>query len=172
MWEITGAEFTNQGVHTADGISIRFPRVTRIRSDKDWSSATTLNDLRRLFKQSSESIDLSLLLSSTSDHKEEGDDKTTRQDTLPNAQAKQERKLKSPSKRNDDFKSIKKNSSPYKSPAKSKATSNRVRADTSKKTNEKVCGSEGTNVSDQKDAELAEFYAFVNNDVCFQLYIN
>lgn len=172
MWEITGAEFTNQGVHTADGISIRFPRVTRIRSDKDWSSATTLNDLRRLFKQSSESIDLSLLLSSTSDHKEEGDDKTTRQDTLPNAQAKQERKLKSPSKRNDDFKSIKKNSSPYKSPTKSKATSNRVRADTSKKTNEKVCDSEGTNVSDQKDAEQAEFYAFVNNDVCFQLYIN
>ena len=164
VWEITGAEFTNQGVHTADGISIRFPRVTRIRSDKDWSSATTLNDLRRLFKQSSESIDLSLLLSSTSDHKEEGDDKTTRQDPLPNAQAKQERKLKSPLKRNDDFKSIKKNSSPNKSPAKSKATSNRARADTSKRTNERVCSSEGTDVSDQKDAEQAEFYAFVNKD--------
>lgn len=68
MWEITGAEFTNQGVHTADGISIRFPRVTRIRSDKDWSTATTLDELRLLFKKSSESIDLSLLLPSKSEY--------------------------------------------------------------------------------------------------------
>lgn len=64
VWEITGAEFTNQGVHTADGISIRFPRVTNIRRDKDWSTATTLNELRHLFKTSSHSIDYSLLLSS------------------------------------------------------------------------------------------------------------
>ncbi|XP_033210020.1 DNA ligase 3 isoform X2 [Belonocnema kinseyi] len=64
VWEITGAEFTNQGVHTADGISIRFPRVTRIRSDKNWETATTFNELRNLFKNSSESTDFSLLLSS------------------------------------------------------------------------------------------------------------
>ncbi|XP_078046175.1 DNA ligase 3 [Augochlora pura] len=62
VWEITGAEFTNQGVHTADGISIRFPRVTRIRNDKDWSTATNLAELRNLFAKSSDSIDLSRLL--------------------------------------------------------------------------------------------------------------
>ncbi|KAL2713181.1 DNA ligase 3 isoform X1 [Vespula squamosa] len=62
VWEITGAEFTNQGVHTADGISIRFPRVTRIRDDKDWSTATNLNELRKLFKKSSDSLDFSILL--------------------------------------------------------------------------------------------------------------
>lgn len=62
MWEVTGAEFTNHGVHTADGISIRFPRVTRIRRDKDWSNATTLNELRELFRKRPESVDISLLL--------------------------------------------------------------------------------------------------------------
>ncbi|XP_032688093.1 DNA ligase 3 isoform X2 [Odontomachus brunneus] len=62
VWEITGAEFTNQGVHTADGISIRFPRVTRIRRDKNWSTATTLNELRELFLKKPESMDFSLLL--------------------------------------------------------------------------------------------------------------
>ncbi|EFN89653.1 DNA ligase 3 [Harpegnathos saltator] len=64
VWEITGAEFTNQGVHTADGISIRFPRVTRIRHDKNWSTATTLNELRELFRKKPESVDFSLLLGS------------------------------------------------------------------------------------------------------------
>ncbi|EZA54852.1 DNA ligase [Ooceraea biroi] len=62
VWEITGAEFTNQGVHTAEGISIRFPRVTRIRHDKDWSTATTLKELRALFKKKPESVDFGLLL--------------------------------------------------------------------------------------------------------------
>lgn len=62
MWEITGAEFTNQGVHTADGISIRFPRVTRIRHDKDWSTATSLKELRGLFKKKPDSVDFSHLL--------------------------------------------------------------------------------------------------------------
>ncbi|XP_026669281.1 DNA ligase 3 isoform X2 [Ceratina calcarata] len=76
VWEITGAEFTNQGVHTADGISIRFPRVTRIRDDKDWSSATTLNELRDLFKKRLDSIDLSLLLGSNSTKEEPVDAKS------------------------------------------------------------------------------------------------
>lgn len=62
VWEITGAEFTNQGHHTADGISIRFPRVTKIRDDKDWKTATSFKELRKLFKTSSDSIDCSRLL--------------------------------------------------------------------------------------------------------------
>ncbi|XP_018353062.1 PREDICTED: DNA ligase 3 [Trachymyrmex septentrionalis] len=69
VWEITGAEFTNQGVHTADGISIRFPRVTRIRHDKDWSTATTLDELRVLFKRKPESVDFGRLLDTLTDVK-------------------------------------------------------------------------------------------------------
>lgn len=36
-------------MHTADGISIRFPRMTRIRDDKDWKSATNLHQLKVAF---------------------------------------------------------------------------------------------------------------------------
>jgi DNA ligase-3 len=46
VWEITGAEFTQHEVHTASGISIRFPRVTRIRDDKTWKTATSLPELK------------------------------------------------------------------------------------------------------------------------------
>ena len=46
IWEITGAEFTSSNLHTAGGISIRFPRVTRIRDDKDWTDATDLERLK------------------------------------------------------------------------------------------------------------------------------
>lgn len=46
VWEITGAEFSKSEMHTADGISIRFPRMTRIRDDKDWKTATNLHQLR------------------------------------------------------------------------------------------------------------------------------
>lgn len=52
VWEITGAEFSKSTTHTADGISIRFPRVTRIRDDKDWETANDLPHLRVLFKNS------------------------------------------------------------------------------------------------------------------------
>ena len=46
VWEITGAEFTQRYVHTAAGISIRFPRVTKIRDDKMWKTATSLPELK------------------------------------------------------------------------------------------------------------------------------
>ncbi|KAJ7388204.1 DNA ligase 3 [Desmophyllum pertusum] len=46
VWEITGAEFSKSTTHTADGISIRFPRVTRIRDDKDWKTANDLPHLK------------------------------------------------------------------------------------------------------------------------------
>ncbi|GLH15713.1 DNA ligase [Gryllus bimaculatus] len=60
VWEITGAEFTQHEVHTAAGISIRFPRVTRIRSDKSWDTATSLPELKELFKKSKDSSDFCL----------------------------------------------------------------------------------------------------------------
>lgn len=46
VWEITGAEFSKSEMHTADGISIRFPRMTRVRDDKDWKTATNLHQLK------------------------------------------------------------------------------------------------------------------------------
>uniref|UniRef100_A0A914UKU5 DNA ligase n=1 Tax=Plectus sambesii TaxID=2011161 RepID=A0A914UKU5_9BILA len=57
VWEITGAEFSKSENHTADGVSIRFPRVTRIRDDKDWQSATNLNELKKLYNASKEKTD-------------------------------------------------------------------------------------------------------------------
>lgn len=57
VWEITGAEFSKSEMHTADGISIRFPRMTRIRDDKDWQTATNLPQLRELFRISKENCD-------------------------------------------------------------------------------------------------------------------
>lgn len=46
VWEISGHEFTKHDVHTANGISIRFPRVARVRHDKTWDTATTLSELQ------------------------------------------------------------------------------------------------------------------------------
>ncbi|XP_015223255.1 DNA ligase 3 isoform X2 [Lepisosteus oculatus] len=60
VWEITGAEFSKAEAHTADGISIRFPRCTRIRDDKDWQTATNLPQLRELFRISKERCDFEL----------------------------------------------------------------------------------------------------------------
>ncbi|KAG6465347.1 hypothetical protein O3G_MSEX015090 [Manduca sexta] len=61
VWEITGTELTKANLHTADGISVRFPRVTRIRTDKNWESATNLEELKHLYKTSKEKTDVSLL---------------------------------------------------------------------------------------------------------------
>lgn len=61
VWEITGTELTKANLHTADGISVRFPRVTKIRNDKDWKTATNLDELKDLYKNSKEKVDVSLL---------------------------------------------------------------------------------------------------------------
>lgn len=61
VFEIVGAEFSKGGAtHTADGISIRFPRVTKVREDKEPKDATTLEELRHLFKLYKENADLDL----------------------------------------------------------------------------------------------------------------
>ncbi|XP_074870026.1 DNA ligase 3 [Carettochelys insculpta] len=62
VWEITGAEFSKAEAHTADGISIRFPRCTRIRDDKDWKTATNLPQLRELYQLSKEKSDFSVVV--------------------------------------------------------------------------------------------------------------
>ncbi|XP_011377635.1 DNA ligase 3 [Pteropus medius] len=61
VWEITGAEFSKSEAHTADGISIRFPRCTRIRHDKDWKSATNLPKLKELYQLSKERADFTVV---------------------------------------------------------------------------------------------------------------
>ncbi|KAK5966906.1 ATP dependent DNA ligase region [Trichostrongylus colubriformis] len=58
IWEITGAEFSKSENHSAGGISIRFPRVTRIRKDKDWKTATNLAELKNLYECSKTKTDL------------------------------------------------------------------------------------------------------------------
>ena len=146
VWEITGAEFTNQGVHTADGISIRFPRVTNIRHDKDWSSATTLKELRHLFETSSHSIDYSLLLSSDFKDTPETDNKLKLELTSP--------------KRNNDLEM-----SPI--PSSSKETENipgSVKSNSSKRIKKEPIGEEEKNISFEEDEERAEFYAFIDKD--------
>jgi DNA ligase-3 len=55
VWEITGAEFSKSTAHTADGISIRFPRVTKVRDDKSWGDATSLDELKALVAASKSS---------------------------------------------------------------------------------------------------------------------
>ncbi|EPB73033.1 ATP-dependent DNA ligase domain protein [Ancylostoma ceylanicum] len=58
VWEITGAEFSKSENHTAGGISIRFPRVTRVRKDKDWQTATSLEELKKLYDCSKTKTDI------------------------------------------------------------------------------------------------------------------
>jgi DNA ligase-3 len=58
VWELTGAEFSKSDSHTADGISIRFPRITKVRDDKSWKEATSLQRLKKLVATSKEKSDL------------------------------------------------------------------------------------------------------------------
>lgn len=73
VWEITGAEFTRHQIHTADGISIRFPRVTRERSDKTWEEATNLAELQILYKNSREAMEFEALASDSADRTDDDD---------------------------------------------------------------------------------------------------
>ena len=47
-------------LHTAAGISIRFPRVTKERQDKTWTTATSLEELRHLYNESKNNIDIKI----------------------------------------------------------------------------------------------------------------
>jgi ATP-dependent DNA ligase I len=60
VWEITGAEFSKAELHSAAGISIRFPRVTKIRDDKTCETATSLKELKVLFETSKQATDIDL----------------------------------------------------------------------------------------------------------------
>uniref|UniRef100_A0A669AX25 DNA ligase n=1 Tax=Oreochromis niloticus TaxID=8128 RepID=A0A669AX25_ORENI len=72
VWEITGAEFSKSEMHTADGISIRFPRMTRIRDDKDWKSATNLHQLKELYRISKENSDFKVTAGPSTSNDDKG----------------------------------------------------------------------------------------------------
>lgn len=74
VWEISGAEFSRAGSHTAgidsstsEGISIRFPRVTKIRSDKSWKESTSVDRLKVIMAASKSQSDWSKKLNDISD---------------------------------------------------------------------------------------------------------
>ncbi|EDW97093.2 DNA ligase 3 [Drosophila yakuba] len=79
VWEITGAEFTKSDAHTASGISIRFPRITRRRSDKSTKEATDLAHLEDLFEASKKNVNVDLLLANCSKDEKPIDIKSTPQ---------------------------------------------------------------------------------------------
>eukprot|EP00026_Physarum_polycephalum_P000759 Phypoly_transcript_00760.p1 GENE.Phypoly_transcript_00760~~Phypoly_transcript_00760.p1 ORF type:complete len:1368 (+),score=261.80 Phypoly_transcript_00760:145-4104(+) len=59
VWEVVGSEFTQSKKHTAAAISMRFPRVVRIRDDKDWKTATNLQELIDLSQASKSDLSVS-----------------------------------------------------------------------------------------------------------------
>lgn len=81
VFEITGAEFTKSEAHTADGISIRFPRITKQRNDKSATDATTLKELKHLFEASKDGQNLQMLTDGLDD--DDIDIKTALQGTSP-----------------------------------------------------------------------------------------
>lgn len=83
IWEITGAEFSKAEAHTAGGISIRFPRCTRFRDDKDWKTATTLQQLKELYEVSKETSDFTVAATSSQD--EEGSSESSSRDNEGNS---------------------------------------------------------------------------------------
>lgn len=52
VFEITGAEFSKSDIHTANSISVRFPRITKIRTDKSPMQATSMEELEHLYNES------------------------------------------------------------------------------------------------------------------------
>merc|ERR1712004_621072 len=75
VWEVTGAEFSKAEIHTAGGISIRFPRMTRMRTDKSVETATSLAELRHLYTESKKHIDINVA-GGSDEERDEDDTKT------------------------------------------------------------------------------------------------
>lgn len=106
VWEITGAEFTQSEAHTAGGISIRFPRITRLRSDKTAKEANDLEHLEKLYAASKQNVNVDLLLANC----EQGDndelktklEKTPQKSKEPNVAQTSSRKKQKVSKNQSD----------------------------------------------------------------------
>ncbi len=92
VWEISGAEFTRAETHTADGISIRFPRITRIRDDKTPKEATNLDELKHLFEESKKHLNLDRLNDLRDPTPKEKNDKDKKPKTHENGDKKEQSK--------------------------------------------------------------------------------
>ncbi|GIY07413.1 hypothetical protein CEXT_237982 [Caerostris extrusa] len=117
VWEISGAEFSKAEIHTASGISIRFPRVSRVRTDKDWKTATNLKELKKLFEASKTKSELiGLKTSKQSDEDDDDDDDDNdRNKSFDNSKKKFDGSDGSPAKK------LKKDNSITETPKKEKA---------------------------------------------------
>lgn len=49
VWEITGTNFIKSKIHTANGISIRYPRITKRWINMEWPTTTTLPELESFY---------------------------------------------------------------------------------------------------------------------------
>ncbi|QWO71564.1 DNA ligase 3 [Orgyia pseudotsugata single capsid nuclopolyhedrovirus] len=58
VWQIIGAQLTKSDYHCADGVSVRFPRVAKIREDKDWRSANTFQQIKQIYTVSETAIEV------------------------------------------------------------------------------------------------------------------
>lgn len=72
--EIMAAEFTDSDVHTANSISMRFPRIVRIRDDKSAKEATSLEELVHLCEESKAGIHIDELNKLKNDSQSQKDD--------------------------------------------------------------------------------------------------
>lgn len=93
IWEITGAEFSKAEIHTAAGISIRFPRVTKIRTDKTWKEATSLQELMKLYENSKQTSEFTGMKSSNEKIKRRRENGENDQDTDEAATPQKKTKL-------------------------------------------------------------------------------
>lgn len=87
VWEITGAEFSKAELHTAAGISIRFPRMTKMRPDKNWKTATSLKELQHLYNESKNNIDINIAGGTGDDDDENTEDNKNNNNPLKRKQS-------------------------------------------------------------------------------------
>jgi len=87
VWEITGAEFSKAELHTAAGISIRFPRMTKMRPDKNWKTATSLKELQHLYNESKNNIDINIAGGSDDDDDQNTEDNKNNNNTIKRKQS-------------------------------------------------------------------------------------
>lgn len=129
VWEITGAEFTKSDHHTADGISIRFPRITKQRDDKSFKEATNLQELNVLFEASKDCTNLHMLTDGLNDDGSE--------DTIEIKTKIQHKQVRSPAKAGESLKRKLKSTSDDDEPlnAKVKVKQQPVKVDTDGKFN-------------------------------------
>ena len=106
VWEITGAEFSQAELHTAAGISIRFPRVTRVRDDKTWQTATTLSELKHLFNESKNNIDIKIEGPEADSVNNNSDKKRDTSSSIPDKKKKMKNEIQSPVKKDEIKKDI------------------------------------------------------------------